>query len=197
MANKLLERDVLAHAPQQKRYKSLNYRGMNRVNKIKRILIIISIVITCVGCDQATKYVATHSLKNSESYSFANDTFRLQYAENRGAFLGLGSNLTATQRFILFSVLVSLALAVMFLYMVFSSNVNTICLISLSAVLAGGLSNLYDRILNNGAVVDFLNIGIGGLRTGIFNVADMFIMAGLFMLIIESYRKPKASQDDL
>lgn len=156
-------------------------------------MIIISIVIACAGCDQATKYVATHSLKNSEAYSFLNDTFRLQYAENRGAFLGLGSDLTETQRFILFSVVVSLMLTAMLFYMIFSSSMNTISLVSLSAVLAGGLSNLFDRILNNGAVVDFLNIGVGGLRTGIFNIADMFIMAGFFMLFIESYRKTQGA----
>jgi signal peptidase II len=29
--------------------------------------------------------------------------------------------------------------------------------------------------------VDFLNVGIGSLRTGIFNVADMAIMAGVII----------------
>ena len=42
--------------------------------------------------------------------------------------------------------------------------------------LAGGLSNLTDRIAI-GSVIDFLNVGIGPLRTGIFNVADVAIMA--------------------
>jgi signal peptidase II len=31
--------------------------------------------------------------------------------------------------------------------------------------------------------VDFLNVGIGPLRTGIFNVADMAIMLGVALLI--------------
>ena len=43
--------------------------------------------------------------------------------------------------------------------------------------LAGALSNLIDRIAV-GSVIDFLNVGIGPLRTGIFNVADVAIMAG-------------------
>ena len=44
----------------------------------------------------------------------------------------------------------------------------------------------YDRIVNNGAVVDYLNVGIGQLRTGIFNVADVFIMVGVVMLLIHA-----------
>ncbi len=48
---------------------------------------------------------------------------------------------------------------------------------------AGGVSNWIDRLLG-GSVVDFLNVGIGWMRTGVFNVADVAIMLGiaLFML---------------
>lgn len=39
-----------------------------------------------------------------------------------------------------------------------------------------------------GRVIDFLNVGIGSLRTGIFNVADMAILAGVGILIVEAVR---------
>jgi signal peptidase II len=32
-------------------------------------------------------------------------------------------------------------------------------------------------------VTDFLNVGIGNLRTGIFNIADMAIMTGALLLL--------------
>ena len=54
--------------------------------------------------------------------------------------------------------------------------------------LAGGTSNLIDRV-TLGRVIDFLNVGIGQLRTGIFNVADMAIVAGVVILIVEGVRK--------
>jgi signal peptidase II len=44
--------------------------------------------------------------------------------------------------------------------------------------LAGGIGNLLGRLSNNGLVTDFINIGIGQLRTGVFNVADMAITFG-------------------
>ena len=54
--------------------------------------------------------------------------------------------------------------------------------------LAGGVSNLIDRV-TLGRVIDFLNVGIGPLRTGIFNIADMAIIAGVVILIVEGVRK--------
>jgi signal peptidase II len=54
---------------------------------------------------------------------------------------------------------------------------------------AGGISNWIDRVVN-GSVVDFMNVGVGWLRTGIFNFADVAIMLGitLFVLIELSVR---------
>jgi len=51
-------------------------------------------------------------------------------------------------------------------------------------LLAGGIGNLIDRLFHNGLVIDFLNVGIGPIRTGIFNVADMAIMAGFGILLL-------------
>jgi len=52
---------------------------------------------------------------------------------------------------------------------------------------AGGASNLIDRV-TYGMVIDFMNVGIGSLRTGIFNVADMAIMLGAGILLLEASR---------
>ena len=57
-------------------------------------------------------------------------------------------------------------------------------------MLAGGIGNLIDRVFHGGLVIDFLNMGIGPVRTGIFNVADMAIMAGFALLILQP--RPKS-----
>ncbi len=46
---------------------------------------------------------------------------------------------------------------------------------------AGGAGNLIDRVFNDGAVIDFVSIGFAGLRTGIFNIADVSIIAGVLL----------------
>ena len=48
--------------------------------------------------------------------------------------------------------------------------------------IAGGASNWIDRVLR-GSVVDFLNMGIGPLRTGVFNLADVAIMLGAALFV--------------
>ncbi len=47
----------------------------------------------------------------------------------------------------------------------------------------GRLSNLIDRLLQDGSVTGFLNIGVGPVRTGIFNSADMALMLGVAILV--------------
>jgi len=43
----------------------------------------------------------------------------------------------------------------------------------------------------SGRVVDFMNVGIGPIRTGVFNVADMAIMFGAAIFMIGEIRKPE------
>jgi signal peptidase II len=61
----------------------------------------------------------------------------------------------------------------------------------MAAVVAGGAGNLVDRIWFQGGVVDFLNVGFGNLRTGIFNVADMYITCAVVFVLARSIRRPQ------
>jgi signal peptidase II len=42
-------------------------------------------------------------------------------------------------------------------------------------------------LLYGGYVVDFLNVGVGPVRTGIFNFADVFIMTGVLLIIFSDW----------
>ncbi len=150
---------------------------------MKKITILLPILIACIVFDQITKYTAKHYLEGQGVYSYIGDTFRLGYSENTGSFLGLGSSLPENVRTFLFSGLVAVFLLVFLVYVIKSSDISKTGVIASALIIAGGLSNLIDRLVNNGAVIDFLNLGIGSLRTGIFNVADMAIMLGAFLLL--------------
>jgi signal peptidase II len=161
------------------------------MNVWKRILVIFLVTLSCVGCDQGTKLLASEYLPRQMA-SYLNDILRLGYTENSGAFLGLGNNLSEQARFWIFVVLVGTFLLALFVYLVSNSKQNLASLIALSLVFSGGISNFYDRVVNNGAVIDFLNIGIGSIRTGIFNVADIAIMLGVVLLVF-AQNKNKAA----
>lgn len=153
------------------------------MNLSQRMLVIFWVNIVSVGCDQSSKQLASEYLARNQMHSYFYDVIRVGYTENIGAFLGLGNNLSAELRFWVFSAGVGAVLLAFLCYMLFNSKLNLTYLTGLSLVFSGGISNFYDRIVNDGAVIDFLNIGLGSLRTGVFNLADMSIMLGAGIVI--------------
>jgi signal peptidase II len=68
---------------------------------------------------------------------------------------------------------------------------GSVQIVSLSLICGGGFGNLIDRLRYDGYVMDFLNIGIGPIRTGIFNVADVALMAGIALLVFQQRRSER------
>jgi signal peptidase II len=132
-----------------------------------------------------TKHIAAPRLSEEPIRSFLADTFRLEYAENTGAFLSLGADWPRPVRTAVFGVGNALLLALFVVAMRRAWPART--LLGVALVVAGGASNVLDRIIH-GTVIDFINVGIGPLRTGIFNVADMAIMLGVGIVILETCR---------
>ena len=159
---------------------------MARLNPRLRLALLLTAVAT-VGCDHVTKQVAISSLAGTPGRSFLADTIRLAYAENPGGFLSLGANLPPTARVAVFTVVTGFVLlglagaAIRFQWRGWPA-------FGLTLFVAGGLSNWFDRALR-GSVVDFLNIGVGSLRTGIFNVADVAIVLGAVVLLVAEIRR--------
>lgn len=156
------------------------------MNTIKKILLIVSVVLCCVGCDQLTKEIAKQNLKGKDILSWGQNIFRLQYAENPGAWLSLGAAWPNSVRFWVFIVLPAAVLCGLMFTGAFTNKLSRshLELLALSLLVGGGWGNLLDRIGREGHVVDFLNLGIGSLRTGIFNVADVLIMIGVGGLLL-------------
>jgi signal peptidase II len=152
----------------------------------RKLLLVLLTIVACVGCDQSTKAVARLHLAERPALSFAGGTLRLQYAENKGAFLSLGSSLPEGARLAIFIGGVAAVLAALLLCAVGARNSTTV--VALSLICAGGLSNLLDRIAYGGYVIDFINLGIGRLRTGVFNVADLAISIGILLLMLHGLR---------
>lgn len=158
---------------------------------LKRLLLIGAIIVSCVGCDQATKGVATNHLSRSLPISYLGDTFRLQYIENSGGFLGIGSMLPVRPRFWILIVLTGLAIAGVLVFVLMNRGLRPLLVAGLSLIIGGGVGNLIDRVFHGGAVIDIMNIGAGGLRTGIFNVADVAIMIGTGMIALGGFRRSR------
>ena len=146
----------------------------------------LSLLLTTIGCDRVTKHIATTRLAGTPGHSYFGGLVRFEYAENSGAFLGLGSSLPDWART---SLLTVGAAAGLIAVVVAARKLQWAGWPLMGAVLffAGGVSNLIDRV-TRGSVVDFMVIGVGSLRTGIFNVADVALLLGVALML--AFRRP-------
>jgi signal peptidase II len=152
---------------------------------ISRAVVTVIFLVGCVGCDQASKAIVRASIPVGETYTYLGGAFRIDHAENPGAFLSLGASLPGSVRELVFTMGVSAMVVVLQLWAIFAWRVTTGRRLCVSAIAAGGTGNLLDRLLHHGTVTDFLYLGVGPLHTGIFNVADVILMLGLVGLLLE------------
>ncbi|MCG3202743.1 MAG: Lipoprotein signal peptidase [Gammaproteobacteria bacterium] len=156
-----------------------------------RILLLGLIALPGVGCDQMTKALARDHLAGRPAISAFHDVFRLQYAENRGAFLSAGARLEETTRQRLLIGGSAALTGLVAVYLLFAPGLSVAAIAGLGLVIAGGIGNLVDRVANAGNVVDFLNVGLGQWRTGIFNFADLFLTIGVLVVLLADRHRPR------
>ena len=152
-----------------------------------RWLVLGAAALVTIGCDRATKHAATVLLAGEPDRSYLADTVRLGYTENTGGFLSLGADLPPRVRTAVFTIATGFALLGLLIVAVADRFAGPSSL-GLILFAAGGASNWIDRVLR-GSVVDFLNVGVGTLRTGVFNVADVAIMVGAGLVVLGAIRR--------
>ena len=163
------------------------------MRSISRIIVVVVTLCCCVGCDQVSKSAARTLLASGVTESLFADSLRLQLVQNPGAFLSLGDSLPEQLRFTLFTAAAAVLLIGLVCASLFARRLRPARVIPLALVAGGGISNLLDRLVFDGRVTDFLNVGIGSFRTGIFNLADMAILAGALLLILMRFAPPPAA----
>ncbi len=167
---------------------------MSKTNN--RIAIVAGAILVTVGLDQWTKALAIEHLEGQPPIYYLNEMFSLTFAKNTGAFLSLGEDLGPVLKPILLNALPALLLVGLLYFIFREKNLNRWQTLALSLIVAGGLSNIIDRLLY-GHVVDMLHIQLtDSLQTGIFNIADMAIMAGMFIMLPFVFKKDPAPSDE-
>jgi signal peptidase II len=150
---------------------------------LQRCGLVALVLAGCVGCDQLSKSLAREYLAGTGIHSYLGDVFRLEFALNQGAFLSLGDPLSPAARYDSFTIAVSALVIALLAWALLSGHLGWLQRVALACVGGAGLSNVIDRIRFDGAVTDFLNFGLGPIRTGIFNVADAILMVGVIVLL--------------
>jgi len=138
------------------------------------------LVSACVVfmADQASKIALVEHIPPGGSVGILGDYLRLSHVRNIGASFGLFPGNTTVL------IAVSGAAVAVVLYLAFRARGKTGSMCFLGLILGGALGNLYDR-LRFGEVIDFFDVGFGRHRWPVFNVADIAVTVGVFLLLFE------------
>ena len=148
-----------------------------------KLALVFTLAAGVVAADLVTKAIFERAFYGQPTLHLLGDTVRVGFVLNTGVFLSLGHALSPAMRFWLFVVGVGAVLTTLLALTLKDPRFRTAEVAAVAAIVGGGIGNLVDRV-QLGAVRDFLNVGIGSLRTGIFNVADMAITFGGIALIL-------------
>ncbi len=151
-------------------------------NQTWKIGIILVLIISNIGCDQVSKNIVRDEIKPNKQIDVMGDFLMLTNVENTGAFLSMGAGAEGVVRWALFLILPTIIIFGLIIYLLFSKKLSPALIIAFSFIAGGGIGNLYDRYLY-GSVTDFLHMDFGIFRTGIFNMADVSIMVGMFIIL--------------
>jgi len=157
-----------------------------KTNRFLRTIVILLILGLNIGCDQVSKTVVRNKVSYFDHIGFLHDHLTISKVENTGAFLSLGDALSGPLRMILLNILPLIAVAFGLFYILVKPNINRVTLLGVILIIGGGFGNIYDRMVR-GSVTDFMHINFVIFQTGVFNVADMSIMAGMFIILIHSW----------
>lgn len=145
-----------------------------------RKLYLIIMVIAALT-DQASK-LYINSLIDEEGYIEISSLIRLVEVWNSGISFGLFSNLP--YKGIIFSMLAILIIIVL-ICLLYKSEDKLTCL-GFSLMIGGAIGNVVDRIYWK-AVYDFIYFHIGDWYWPAFNLADLYVVCGIFVLLYKWY----------
>lgn len=139
-----------------------------------------SIILFVVIADFATKAIAVAMLVPQHvPREVFGDWARLTLVHNPGAAFGVSAGPYSRQIFLLLTVIALLVLSKLYRT---TAPGDRLRIIALGLVCGGAVGNLIDRIRSPIGVVDFLDIGFRDWRWPTFNVADMAVSIGAFLL---------------
>lgn len=155
---------------------------MNRSSSFVLYLFLISTIITI---DQASKRWVLANLSINQEIKVT-DWYNVSLNTNRGISWSMFS-FQSNFWFLILTLIIS-TLALSFAFYAIIQHLNKTPIYFESFVIGGAISNIIDRITHH-FVIDFIDIHIGNWHFPTFNVADVFVVAGIFGILIKTMWK--------
>ena len=154
-----------------------------RARSVLLLLGLLTLVGGLVGCDHATKHLATTGLAGRPAITIVEGAVSLQYVENRDSAFGLLRRMAPTTRRPLLVAASLLATSLILAFWWRRRRDGWLTHLAFALVLAGGVGNLVDRAFR-GYVVDFVHVE----HWPVFNVADAYLVVGVGLLLLLQWR---------
>lgn len=146
---------------------------------------IIGFTLLFLLLDIVSKYLVSEFMIFNQSIVVIDNLFKLTYVKNTGAAWSIFASNT------FFIIFVSLLIIIALIYYIYKSNsLKFFEKLSYSLILGGALGNFFNRIFC-GYVIDFIDLNIFDWNYPIFNLADTFIVSGVVLLLIGTWRAKK------
>lgn len=142
------------------------------------INMIYILIITFLIMDIVSKLIISRICTLNNSVSIINNFFNITYTHNYGGAWSILSSSTIIITIISFVVIGGI------IFYLYKNKINSrVEKIGYALLLGGAIGNLIDRIIY-GYVIDFLDFNIFGYNFPIFNIADICIVIGIFIIIV-------------
>ena len=151
---------------------------------MKQILKYLPLSLLVISLDQITKYWAYNNLRSKPDVDVIDNFFKLSYTENAGIAFGILSETSGNWKVWLLSAISFIAISLIIYFASTSPSHKRLFLISLTLVLGGIVGNLLDR-LHLQVVIDFIEVYLGDYHWPTFNIADVAICVGAFLLSVD------------
>ena len=152
--------------------------------KIKRTFFIVLVVFFSIGCDQISKRIVRNNMNKNEIIHLLKDNIVLKRAENTGVAFGLGANSPLYLKIFYLELIPISILLFLFRTVVIDKEFSKLTITGAAFVIGGAFGNLLDRMLYN-SVTDFIQLNVGADKTVIFNIADILVVLGMILVIID------------
>lgn len=152
---------------------------MNNKKDIYKITLLVLLF------DQIFKIIVNHTMKLYQEIKIIPNFFSLYYVKNTGAAFSILKNNTT------FLIIVTVIIIIILDKLIKQEkNLTTLSIVSLGFVMGGMFGNLIDRIIHKG-VIDYLSFTFFTYSFPIFNLADIGITIGVFLLLINTLKQEK------
>ena len=129
--------------------------------------------------DQFIKNIVLQNIDMGDTITVIPKLFYLTYVKNTGGAWSIMDNYPIILTLISFICLIGLNY-----YLSMSDTYSKLETIYLGLIMGGILGNFIDRVLYDG-VIDFISIHIFSYQYPIFNIADIMIVVGFILILIE------------